>query len=142
MIDVFEVLDYYLPYHADEERESYELGLAKKRVATVASDSQEAVARRAHAAILATPLNPDGTLTIREVLQNFKAARTSREVLLWCRILERAGIEAQPDDADCAGLVVKPRQLIGRNRLELTPFLKMLGSTRAGASDVRFKLYI
>lgn len=142
LIDVPEVLGYALPNFAYEEREARELKVNKAKVAQVAGDSPEAATRRAHAAILATQLGTHDSLQIREALLTARAAKTAKDIALWHKILEAVGIEVQPDDKDCAAIVVNPRRLVRMNPQALAPFMKLLGTTLDGARNVRFKLYV
>lgn len=142
LIDFNEVLANYKPWLAEAERGKHALKLKRATVRQLEEEAPEIVRLRAHNLILNTRVRHHGQTTIREALVLARTEVDTMERHAWWFSLREAGIELQPDGAACAGVVVHPANLINRNRLELSPYKKLLGSTIEGALEVRFELVV
>lgn len=142
LIDVSEVLANYNPWLAEAERDKHALKQKRALVKQLEKEAPEIVRLRAHNLILNSRVSHHGQATIREALMKAHADEDADERRAWWFRLQEAGIELQPAGAACAGIVVHPANLIWRNRLELAPYKKLLGSTIDGAREVRFELVV
>lgn len=140
LIDFNEVLANYKPYLAEAERDKHALKLKRATVRQLEDEAPEIVRLRAHNLILGSKL--DSRTTIRDALVKARTDEDASERRMWRFRLQEAGIEVQYDEASCAGVVVHPDKLVHRNRLELSPYKKLLGGTIDGAREVRFELVV
>lgn len=151
LVDVACVLENYRPWLAEGERDRRAAKVAREQVEELSAESPEAVARRAHKAILERPLGRE--LSVRQALV---LARTPvapagedesihdyiqrfREQQIYQFILSDCGIQALPEGAPCAGIVVHPGKLTSKG---LQQYRKMLGGTEEGAREVCFQLFL
>ncbi len=140
LIDFNEVLANYKPYLAEAERDKHALKVKRATVRQLEEEAPEVVHLRAHNLILGSKL--DSRTTIRDALVKARTDEDASERRMWRFRLQDVGIEVQYDVATCAGVVVHPDKLVSRNRLELSPYKKLLGGTIDGAREVRFELVV